>query len=81
MLYSMKINSLFCGQSRQGCGILALPIIRPFLRGSCRGFTDNNHLGQPSNEMGDKEGDHDVNYGDGLPSRLDCSAVIQSISQ
>jgi hypothetical protein len=74
-------TSIFGGQSRRGCGILALPIIRPFLRGSRRGFIDDVDLGQPSNGMGGEEDDDDTDYADGLPSRLDHAAVIQSISQ
>ena len=71
-------NSIFGGQSRRGGGVLALPIIRPFLRGSRRGFTDNP---KSSNEMGDEEDDDGADYVDCLPSRRDRAAVIQSISQ
>jgi len=74
-------NSIFGGQIRRGGGVLALPIIRPFLRGSRRGFTDNSDLGQPSNEMGNEEDDDGADYADGLPSRRDRAAVIESISQ
>lgn len=74
-------NSIFGGQSRPGCGVLALPIIRPFLRGSRRGFTDNSDLGQSSNEMGNEEDGDGADYADGLLSRRDRAAVIQSISQ
>ncbi|KAL3778184.1 hypothetical protein ACHAW5_004031 [Stephanodiscus triporus] len=69
-------NNIFGGRGRRGGGIMALPIIRPFLRGSRRGSTDNSDTGQ-----GDEE-DDSVDYdADGLCSRRDRAAVIQSISQ
>jgi len=60
-----------------GGGILAMPIVRPFLRGSRRGFADNDEAFEDGND------DSDVaDYAEGdLPSRQDRAAVVQSISQ
>ncbi|KAL7533189.1 hypothetical protein ACHAXR_006616 [Thalassiosira sp. AJA248-18] len=70
------------GEGIIGAGILNLPIVRPFLRGTRRGFTDD--TADESNHMDDGDvGDmDDGNDDDNLPSRRqDRAAVIQSISR
>lgn len=73
-----KNNIFGGGQGRRGGGIMVLPIIRPFLLGSRRGFADNSDTGQVDDEE-DDAADYDAD--DGLCSRRDRAAVIQSISQ
>jgi hypothetical protein len=72
-------ENLFGGNQRPG--ILAWPIIRPFLRGSRRGFTDDD-VAQSSASMEDDDdgGDMQDCAGD-VPSRRDREAVVNSISR
>lgn len=75
-------DDIFDGRNRRGGGILALPIVRPFLRGRRRGFTDSNDDdAQSSSSKGVEDDDDAVEYADDLPSKRDRAAVVQSITQ
>ena len=67
-------NNIFGNNRRGRGGILALPIVRPFLRGGpTSGFIDNN--------IDDVVEDDDDRGEDDIPSRRDRIALQQSISQ
>ena len=72
-------------RNRRGEGILAMPIVRPFLRGTRRGFADNtDNSNNGASSMGIEDDDGDIDAGDyvgDLPTRQDRAAVIRSISQ
>ncbi|KAL3816626.1 hypothetical protein ACHAXA_004808 [Cyclostephanos tholiformis] len=74
-------NDIFGGKGRHGGGMLLLPIIRPFLRGSRTGFTDNGDPSlHPSCGMVDDEENDAADYLDVPPSSRDRAAVMKSIS-
>eukprot|EP01082_Thalassiosira_pseudonana_P008239 g7520.t1 g7520 contig24:811138-813474(-) len=66
-------------RGRRGEGILALPIIRPFLIGSRRGFTDEDPDGEESSA--EKVEDNNDEYSSDQPSRRDRATTVQSISE
>eukprot|EP00986_Skeletonema_menzelii_P014012 scaffold8763_cov133-Skeletonema_menzelii.AAC.3 len=69
-------------RNRRGEGILlSLPIIRPFLRRSHQGFSDQANEFHSNNEVDDDNDDiHDDDDCNNAPSKADRNAMIKSIS-
>ena len=77
-LNNSNVNNIFGNDRiRRREGILSLPIVRPFLRRSHQGFSDQNHDVISNDEVEEDDGSDDCNN---APSKEDRAAVIKSIS-